>query len=308
MSRHLRVPRKRPHKSVLSAAVINTAEWLEPRRLLSSAPVGPEIPIAASSGGTSLTGPAVAIDNAGDFIVTWSASGGGSNGLDIWARRYDAAGDPLGDAFVANTTTAGDQVAPAIATDAGGDFVISWATIFGNPSNELWTLSSQSFDSTGAARGGQVTLSNSGWLQPGAKVTMFSDASFVAAWQTKIPGNTNEVVYQDYSSSGVPSGSQIVVTSLTASIVVGVVNDASGDIAVAWLNANTAFHLSAYNGTGTALSGDVLVASANIITDAGVAMTSTGNIGVTWLSSSSSSVYQCFANGFSLGGVAQGAN
>jgi hypothetical protein len=251
------------------------------------------------------------MDNAGDFVVTWSASGGGSNGLDIWARRYDAAGDPLADAFVVNTTTTGDQVAPAIAMDAAGDFVISWATVFGNPNNKLWTFSTQSFDSTGAARGGQVTLTNSGWLEPGTKLAIFSDASFVAAWPVEPNGSTVNIVYQTFSPSGIPSGSQTTVTSVTGMPtdidmpVVGVACDASGDIAVAWLNAPGTLDLSTYDASGASLASSVVVAS---VFGADIAMNAGGTIGVAWLTSNGSSTQQCVANIYSLAGVAQGAN
>jgi hypothetical protein len=306
--------RKRASKDVVRDAVSFLCERLELRRLLSSSPVGPEIAVASNSGGQNLSGPAVAMDNAGDFVVTWSASGGGSNGLDIWARRYDASGNPLDDAFVVNTTATGDQVAPAIAMDAGGDFVISWATVFGNPNNKLWTFSTQSFDATGAARGGQVTLTNSGWREPGAKLAMFSDASFVAAWPVEPNGSTVKIVYQMFSSSGVPSGSQSTVTSVTGTPtnidmpVVGVACDASGEIAVAWINEPGTLDFSTYDASGASLASNVLVASVFSIIDADIAMNAGDTIGVAWLTSNGSSTQQCVANLFALNGVAQGAN
>ena len=71
----------------------------------------------------------VAMDPDGDFVVAWqSYSQDVASSYGIYAQRYSAAGAPLDSEFRVNTTTAGQQQMPAVAIDAGGDFVVAWAS------------------------------------------------------------------------------------------------------------------------------------------------------------------------------------
>ncbi|NLE36993.1 MAG: S1 family peptidase, partial [Pirellulaceae bacterium] len=71
---------------------------------------------------------AVAMDGDGDFVVTWSQNDGTPSQPDwnVWYRRYDATGQPLEAARMANSHTAGAQRFSAVAMDVDGDFVITW--------------------------------------------------------------------------------------------------------------------------------------------------------------------------------------
>ena len=68
---------------------------------------------------------AVARDTDGDFVVTWSAWNATTD-WDIFAQRFNAAGQTVGDIFRVNATTTGTQRYSAVAMDAQGDFVITW--------------------------------------------------------------------------------------------------------------------------------------------------------------------------------------
>jgi len=71
--------------------------------------------------------PAVAMDADGDFLVVWTdyyGLDGSSKG--VFAQRYDAAGAPQGSEFHVNAFTTGNQIAPAVAMDPDGDFVVAW--------------------------------------------------------------------------------------------------------------------------------------------------------------------------------------
>ena len=54
--------------------------------------------------------PAVAMDAAGNFVVTWSSNLQDGSGYGIYAQRYNAAGVAQGAEFLVNTTTAGSQI------------------------------------------------------------------------------------------------------------------------------------------------------------------------------------------------------
>jgi hypothetical protein len=70
--------------------------------------------------------PAVAVDDGGGFVVTWTDEGRDGSGYGIFARRFAASGEPRGLEVLVNTTTEGDQVSSSVGARADGDFVVSW--------------------------------------------------------------------------------------------------------------------------------------------------------------------------------------
>src|SRR5207237_875124 len=71
--------------------------------------------------------PSVAMDARGDFVIAWQSFGQDSSGsYGIFARRYNAAGKPLGGEFQVNQFVTENQSNSSVAMDARGDFVIAW--------------------------------------------------------------------------------------------------------------------------------------------------------------------------------------
>jgi hypothetical protein len=100
-------------------------EPLETRTLLSGPYGGSQFLVYDDPSGEQ-SDPVVAMDAAGNFVVAWDTMGEGSPDADIFARRFTAAGQPLGQPFQVNTTTPGVQFAPSISMNAKGDFAIAW--------------------------------------------------------------------------------------------------------------------------------------------------------------------------------------
>ena len=84
---------------------------LEPRLLLSAAPVGSEFKVntyTVDNQGNFFYGQSVATDAAGNFVITWQSDGGqDGGGSGIFAQRYNAAGVAQGGEFLVNSTTTG---------------------------------------------------------------------------------------------------------------------------------------------------------------------------------------------------------
>jgi S-layer family protein len=68
----------------------------------------------------------VAHDARGNFVVTWTTYDGGSYGTA--AQRFDAAGVRRGAEFRVNTYTTAAQIATSAASDAVGNFVVTWTS------------------------------------------------------------------------------------------------------------------------------------------------------------------------------------
>jgi len=87
---------------------------------------GGEFTVNAATAGTQ-GDPAVAVAADGGFVVVWEDQGAADGDLyGVVARRFSAAGAPLGGDVVVNQTTAGYQYEPTIAALAGGGYVVAW--------------------------------------------------------------------------------------------------------------------------------------------------------------------------------------
>jgi RHS repeat-associated protein len=67
------------------------------------------------------------MDSGGNFTVAWQSNGQDGSGDGVYAQRYAADGTTRDGEFAVNNYTTGSQAAPAIAMDAEGNFVASWA-------------------------------------------------------------------------------------------------------------------------------------------------------------------------------------
>jgi hypothetical protein len=115
--------------------------------------VGSEFQVNSTTSGGE-TAPSVAEDSAGDFVVAWQhASGTNTN---IEAQRYNSSGVAQGTQFQVNSTTANNEVNPAVAMDPAGDFVVTWQSNQAPPNPDH--IEAQGYSATGAAVGGQFQV------------------------------------------------------------------------------------------------------------------------------------------------------
>jgi len=71
--------------------------------------------------------PQVAINDTNEFVIVWEHDTGDPNAAtDIFARRFDGEGRPIGDQFQINTYTQSRQRYPDVGVAADGSFVATW--------------------------------------------------------------------------------------------------------------------------------------------------------------------------------------
>lgn len=124
--------------------------------------------------------PAVAIDTAGRFLVVWEGPGSEPE-HDVFARRFDSAGRPLGKPYRINTYTANAQSSADVAMRADGRHVVVWRS---------WQqaglgagIYAQRFDRQGRRLGGEIRVNQDIVPNFGTPtVAMAQDGSFVVAW------------------------------------------------------------------------------------------------------------------------------
>jgi len=70
--------------------------------------------------------PSVAMNDSGEFVITWNSEDQDGDGDGIYAQEYANDGTPVGGEFLVNTYTTGDQMYPAVAMDDWVNYVILW--------------------------------------------------------------------------------------------------------------------------------------------------------------------------------------
>lgn len=183
----------------------------------------------------SQTGPAVASDANGRFVVVWQGSQDGSFSS-VHAQRFDASGVREGSELQVNTYTTGGQVNPAVASDADGNLVVVWT---GAGAGDNVGIFGQRYSSSGAPSGGEFRVNSyaaAGQYWP----AVASDASgaFVVAWQSGMgqDGGGQGVFAQRYDADAVAQGSEFSVNTYTTSnqTFPSVASAADGRFVVVW--------------------------------------------------------------------------
>jgi regulation of enolase protein 1 (concanavalin A-like superfamily) len=91
--------------------------------------------------------PSVAAAGNGTYLIAWNAYLQDGSGYGIVARLYSATGTPLTNEFVVNQYTTGNQLAPSVAVDSVGNFIIAWQSAGQDGSG--WGVYGRRYDVTG---------------------------------------------------------------------------------------------------------------------------------------------------------------
>jgi len=229
--------------------------------------------------------PKVAMDSAGDFVITWQSNGEDGSGLGVYAKRYNAAGVEqappagvmrgAGNEFLVNTYTTGTQENPTVAMDSAGDFVIAWDSFDQDGSN--YGVYAQRYSAVGVALGGEFQvntyITN---VQDLPSVAMDATGDFVIVWQSFGEDGSDFGIYaKRYNAAGVEqaappgvargSGNEFQVNTYTPGNQDNprVAMDSAGDFVVAWQSdaedgSGYAIESRQYDPAGIAVTGERL--------------------------------------------------
>ncbi len=104
--------------------------------------------------------PAVAGFPGGGFVTVWESYGQEDYDSDgVFAQRFNAAGSPVGAEFRVNTTTEGDQSAPAVAAVGSGAFLVVWEDATGLD-GAFGSIRGQWFDASASPVGNEFQVNN----------------------------------------------------------------------------------------------------------------------------------------------------
>ncbi len=189
--------------------------------------------------------PRVAMDDAGNFVVTWSSEGQDGDAdseTNIYARVYNAAGTAVTGEFLVNTITLSNQATPAIAMDGPtGEFIITWASI--EPVGGEWNILARRFDVTGTPLEvdrvvNQTLLGDQ--IDPDISVDEYGEFSIVwTGFGQDGDGATEGNIYgQNFKTGGALQGGEFLINATTTGHQhsAAIAREADGDNTIVWVS------------------------------------------------------------------------
>jgi hypothetical protein len=257
--------------------------------------------------------PSVAMDNVGNFVVTWQSNAQDVYGFGVYAQRYNSLGVPQGSEFKVNTYTKNDQMEPAISSDSNGNFVITWVS---GQDGGRYGVYAQRYNSLGVPQGSEFrvnTYTKNDQMEPA--ISSDSNGNFVVTWQSNgQDGNGFGVYAQRYNSLGVPQGSEFRVNTYTTNWQrnPSIAMDYTGNFVITWDSngqdgGDYGIYAQRYNSLGIPQGSEFRVNTYTTLTQKtpSVAMDNVGNFVVTWQSNQDGSGYGVYAQRYNKNGIEQ---
>jgi hypothetical protein len=174
--------------------------------------VGNEFLINATTTGDQISSSVASLTNGG-FVVTWSSSGQDGDGWGIYGKRYDASGNAVGNEFLINTTTTGDQDYSSVTGLTNGGFVVTWSS---EQDDSGWRIYGKRYDASGNAVGNEFLINTTTTPQSLASVTGLTNGGFIVSWSSLgQDGNGYGIYAQRYDASGTSIGDHLSIKQFT---------------------------------------------------------------------------------------------
>ncbi len=253
---------------------------------------GQAFPDEFQVGGPSSQNGAVAMDGDGDFVVAWDAPD--ATGLGVFAQRYSVHTPAAGGQLPVNSETDDTQRFPTVASDADGDFVVTWSSE--NQDGEMSGIFAQRYNAAGQRQGNEFQVNTEfAKNQIRSSVAMDPDGDFVIVWESFAQDGDGYGIYgKRFNAAGQPQGSEFLISETTDMNQERpiVAMDAAGNFVIVWEDDGDldgdgeGVFARRFNAAGMPLSGEFQV---NTFTDGNqmepdIAMDPLGNFMVTWQS------------------------
>lgn len=315
-------PRSRSRSRRRSPETSRHIETSEARLLLTTAAAGDQFLVAEVASFES-SAPATAVDSGGAFTSVWESFEEDGSGFGIFAQRFDSAANPLGgSSFQVNTYSAGEQSAPAIASDASGDVLVVWQSKGQDDVDGSFGIYGQWYDNTGAVLGSEFLVNTTtAGDQTAPSVALDASGNAIVAWQSDgQDGDSWGVYYKQFSSVGATAATEMQANVAFAGVqqAPSVAAASNGNFVISWeaidplggSDASLDIYARVFDGTGTEIAGETRV-NTDILRDQvtpQAAMDSNGDFVVVWVGGGiPGSGSDVFGQRFDAAGAAQGA-
>jgi hypothetical protein len=175
-------------------------------------PLGGEFHVNTYTTGAQY-GPAVTMNASGRFVVVWTSVGQDGDGYGVYGQRFDMDGTPLGGEFQVNTTTTGNQYAPAVAMDTIGGFFVVWS---GGEAGGSYEVFGRRYGPAGNALGPEFPVSTqTGVDARRPSVATDNDGDAVVVWE-QADEDGRGIYGQRFDEAGAPEALPFRVNTFTA--------------------------------------------------------------------------------------------
>ncbi len=253
----------------------------------SGIPLDTNFKVNKDMGASDQKNPAIAVDNSGNFIITWEDNRNGQS--DIYAQRFNFSGSPLGSNFRINdNATTANQYYPAIAMDGSGSFVITWQ----DHRNGNYDIYAQGYNSNGNPLSINFRVNDdTGTAGQGFPSIAIDDSgNFIITWEDYRNGNW-DIYAQRFNSAGSPQSTNFKVNDDAGAFSHKspcIATDSAGNFTITWRderNGNSDIYAQRYNSSGTPLAYNFKVNDDAGITYQGypaIATDVSGSFAITW--------------------------
>lgn len=156
--------------------------------------------------------PAVSADSAGNFVIVYQWFENAANTWEVYARRFDAAGNPIGNSFIVNDNSNDWQRYPEITMNNTGNFIVTWTDERNSPA---WDIYAQRYDSFGIPQGSNFRVNTTGGFNNFASVCTCDSGDFVITWMSSGSG-AYEIYARRYDANGNPQGGTFKVNDVVS--------------------------------------------------------------------------------------------
>ena len=131
---------------------------------------------------------ALAALSSGGFVAVWSSVSPDYN-VEVVGQRFDALGGKVGDEFLVNTATAGEQGKSAVTGLANGGFAVTWMDGSGLHDAISFGIEGQIFNGDGSMFGGQFAVNTTTVNEQRVPdMATLTNGNFVVTWDDDIGG------------------------------------------------------------------------------------------------------------------------
>jgi len=217
---------------------------------------------AAPAGEQAINRAPVALDGRGNFVALRSGPDGNGNG--VYAAVYDRSGNLLVNEFRVNDTTLGEQIAPNLAVNAQGEFVVSWTSVVSG----TYAIYLKRFRANGVAISQEALAgSPAARLQSSMAVAIDASGNSVVTWCSQgQPSLEVDVWLRRFNASGVAQGAPVRANTYIPGTQAGntVAMNSTGEFIVVWESSQQAsatydIYAQRYSAAGVPVGGEFLV-------------------------------------------------
>lgn len=158
--------------------------------------------------------PATTSLNNGNYVIVWESNNQDGSADGIYFQLFNVTGNAVGVETRVNTTTALEQINPAITALNDGGYIVSWQSQVSGTNYDIYT---QRYDVTGSTIGVETLINTTTTdSQAASEIIGMQDGGYLVAWQSNLQdGSSNGVYFQRYSSIGVKVGGETRANTTT---------------------------------------------------------------------------------------------